>query len=238
MKSLKKHLREGPGAGYKVTLKFNSGRIISQQSFISQKVFNVDMDLKGTIDAEWEGYDWGGSEDDIKSEFSYKIEIDLAKIRAWHFFEYFAYIFDDIGLKKDVNFFNYVVSLTGDTDADISDMLEILEYYIEKHGWKLWDLYMFLEGFNKKIAFTVFDMFVNQLLKDSSLYTECTFIYSAGYTHSDLPEEFYVPMDDDYCIIDGMEISHIVSDIYVRSPALADLVNTSYDDEYDEDEDY
>ena len=244
MKQRKRILKEGPGAGYKLELAFDPYKMISQDLEIRNNTATLDITFKGKIDAKWEGYDWGGEEDDIDSIFTSSVEFNFKDIKVGDdkvTLEFLQETFSNLSLDDDEKFLTYIIEFLGNPDVTIDDALDEFEYFLVKNNVSLADLYVIIENYNKKLSFKFFNTFFDIVVGNSFFYLEYEFIYGGGYSHSDLPEEFSIPIEEQ-TYFDDMPISHNITNIYIKSSMLADLVNSSYDlrydDEYDEDEDY
>lgn len=237
MKQRKRILKEGPGAGYRLDLRFNPNKILSQDFEIQNNVASLDITFKGDIDANWEGYDWGGEEDSIKATFMYNIEFNLQDIKIEDYkilSDFLEQTFSSLLLDDNEEFLSYIIEFLENPDIDMSDVLYEFEDFLIKEHMSLADLYSILEKYNKKLPFEFFDTFFDVVVDNSYFYLKYDFVYGAGYSHSNLPEEFTIPIDEQlYC--EDVPLYHNIINIYIKSPDLADLVNISYEEYNDED---
>jgi hypothetical protein len=224
-------LKEGGGAGYTVLVKniYLKDPIVNLLDYkFKGNTFYFKFETKSKkfeFDAEWEGYDWGGKEDSIKGdnlEITWERETELSEI---------------LGMK-------YMLEATADVRAD-----EMQDETI----WSIDDLNDFIHGdLDESIYMEVFG---GATIEEWKLF----FAKQAKMNHKEIYEDLF---DSDNPVVSYKELigagwSHVnlsylgnverfdaeteydcsnLENFFLESQDLNDLVNYSYEDRYNDDE--
>lgn len=247
MKNIK--LKEGPGAGYFVTLK----NIDLQKPSIgvgeikgTLKRIPAYIRAKVEFDGEWEGYDWGG-EESCKGYVDFTFEVDLTDIDKY------------LG-KHDTE---YVTSLVlSFMKENHIDELELIEYMVKK-GFldDSWDiehltintlmeelsdrivfLYEVLEDLKEKYAHMFIEKLLISLIEDNGLVLEgVKTLVGAGYSHTSFSDSYIIDFSDerrntiDDFYINGFPYLEVIPlSLLIESDELASAINYSYDERYED----